>query len=162
VQKHRIKTLYCNRRALEKKAGLSLFSREATQLTSISLRNSKDEELKAPKFYIAIGWNIWSDDKLWYFSAFRSAAISTVVIIIIIVTLRHKPSHLLYYTNYLQYRLQSDCKLAAYSRPLLCSCLTLIGQGCRGCVAQANTAEVPPECIMWPISHDCSYMLARY
>jgi len=41
-----------------------------------SLKNSKDEELKAPKFSIAIGWNIWSDDKLWYFSALRSAAIS--------------------------------------------------------------------------------------
>ena len=34
VQKHRIKSLYCNRQALEKKAGLSLFSREATQPTS--------------------------------------------------------------------------------------------------------------------------------
>ena len=30
VQKHRIKWLYCNRQALEKKAGLSLFSRKAT------------------------------------------------------------------------------------------------------------------------------------
>ena len=33
VQKHRIKS-YCNRQALEKKAGLSLFSRKATQPTS--------------------------------------------------------------------------------------------------------------------------------
>ena len=33
MQKHRIKTLYCNRQALEKKAGLSLFSREATKLS---------------------------------------------------------------------------------------------------------------------------------
>jgi len=29
-----------------------------------SHRNSRDEELKASKFSIAIGWNIWSDDKL--------------------------------------------------------------------------------------------------
>jgi len=28
------------------------------------LRNSKDEELKAPKFSTAIGWNILSEDKL--------------------------------------------------------------------------------------------------
>ena len=34
VQKHRIRSLYCNRQVLEKKAGLSLFSREATQPTS--------------------------------------------------------------------------------------------------------------------------------
>ena len=34
VQKHRIKSLYCNRQALEKEASLSLFSREATQPTS--------------------------------------------------------------------------------------------------------------------------------
>ena len=34
-QKHRIKTLYGNRQALEKKAGLLLFSREATQPTSM-------------------------------------------------------------------------------------------------------------------------------
>ena len=34
MQKNRIKSLYCNRQALEKKAGLSLFSREDTQPTS--------------------------------------------------------------------------------------------------------------------------------
>jgi len=33
VQKHQIKSLYCNRQALEQ-TGLSLFSREATQRTS--------------------------------------------------------------------------------------------------------------------------------
>ena len=76
VQKHQNKSLYCNRQALEKKAGLSLFSREAAQLMSKLSQKLQDEELKAPKFSIAMGWNIWSEDKLWYFSDFRSATIS--------------------------------------------------------------------------------------
>jgi len=38
----------------------------------------------------------------------RNKIRESIDIIVIIVTLQHKPSHLLYYTNYLQYRLQSD------------------------------------------------------
>jgi len=40
------------------------FPERIPNLRPSSPRNSRDEELKAPKFSIATGWNIRSDDKL--------------------------------------------------------------------------------------------------
>ena len=68
-----IKSVYCNSQALKKQESSP---ERQPNLRRSSLRNSKDEGLKAPKFSVVMGWNMWSDYKLWYYSAFRSAAIS--------------------------------------------------------------------------------------
>jgi len=54
---------------------LAVFQRGCSTYLQALSGTPKMKELKAPKFSIAMGWKMWSDDKLWYFSAFRSVVI---------------------------------------------------------------------------------------
>ena len=76
MQKHRIKSLYCNRQALEKKADLSLFSREATQPTS---KLSQKLQRRAE------GTQILHSDWLEYMVWQQIVIVLSLIIIIIII-----------------------------------------------------------------------------
>ena len=58
------KSIATDRRWKRKQASRSSPER-LPNLRPSSPRNSRDEELKAPKFSIAIGWNIWSEYMVW-------------------------------------------------------------------------------------------------
>ena len=77
MQKHRIKSLYCNRQAREKKADLSLFSREAIEPTS-----KRSEEIQR---WRAEGTQILYSDWLEYMVWQQIVIVLSLIIIIIII-----------------------------------------------------------------------------